>query len=209
MTETPPPTGKLREHITLMEMTLPPWRESPPADVPPIPGLRLKHERHLSPRDYLGMYRRVGAPWLWQERLHLAPAALDALLIDPDVEIHFLRRDDHPIGLVELDRRVTGEVEIAYFGLIPEAVGQGLGRYMMTRALVLAWGTAPRPRRVWVHTCQHDHPGAIDFYRRSGFSVCGHDSALIEDPRLSGLLPLGAAPHVPLATPKASEDRSL
>jgi hypothetical protein len=44
------------------------------------------------------------------------------------VEVHVLVADGVPAGLAELDRRIEGEIELAQFGLMPEFIGQGLGR---------------------------------------------------------------------------------
>jgi hypothetical protein len=53
--------------------------------------------------------------------------------------------------------------------------------------------------RVWLHTCSEDHPDAIDVYRRIGFRVYHREAEWVRDPRLTGLLPGDAGPHVPLA----------
>ncbi|WP_369677242.1 hypothetical protein, partial [Klebsiella pneumoniae] len=60
----------------------------------------------------------------------------------------------------------------------------------------LAWGKDVR--RVWVHTCTLDHPGALGFYRRSGFVPYQRTIETFVDPRSSGVLPADAAPHYPL-----------
>ncbi len=65
------------------------------------------------------------------------------------------------------DRFFDREVEIAYFGLIPEYIGRGLGPALLDWALERAWSR--RPRRVWLHTCSLDHPKALAVYRQAGF----------------------------------------
>jgi hypothetical protein len=66
----------------------------------------------------------------------------------------------------------------------------------MNRALKRAWA---RPiRRFWVHTCTLDHPSALGFYKRSGFRPFRRQVEIAEDPRLSGLVRMNAAAHVPL-----------
>ena len=70
---------------------------------------------------------------------------------------------------MELDRRIEEEVEIAYFGLIPEYVGRGFGKYLIAWGLARAWSY--RPRRVWLHTCSLDHPRALGVYQRAGLEV--------------------------------------
>ena len=83
-----------------------------------------------------------------------------------------------PAGYVELDRRVEGEVEIAYFGLVPDCIGRGLGSALLDWALERAW--SDRPCRVWLHTCSLDHPKALAVYRRAGFEVYDHEVVAVE-----------------------------
>jgi GNAT superfamily N-acetyltransferase len=98
--------------------------------------------------------------------------------------------------LLELDFRAPDSCELAFFGVTPALVGRGAGRFLMNRAMEIAWS---RPvRRFWVHTCTLDHPAALDFYRRSGFQAFRRQIEVIDDPRLSGLLPRDAAPQIPL-----------
>ena len=99
-------------------------------------------------------------------------------------------------GLAELDFRTEGECEIAFFGLMPGLIGRGAGRWMMNRVLDIAWS---RPiDRLWLHTCSYDHPGALNFYIRSGFVPFRRQIEVVDDPRMTGLLPRSAAIHVPL-----------
>ena len=99
-------------------------------------------------------------------------------------------------GLLELDFRTGGACELAFFGLAPEAIGQGAGRWLMNRALELAWRDGVG--RVHLHTCTLDSPQAMDFYRRSGFAAVRREVEVLRDPRLSGHLPEDAAPGVPI-----------
>jgi hypothetical protein len=48
-----------------------------------------------------------------------------------------------------------------------------------------------------VHTCTLDHPAALGFYRRHGFTPYRRSLETFPDPRLLGLLPADAAPQVP------------
>jgi GNAT superfamily N-acetyltransferase len=54
---------------------------------------------------------------------------------------------------------VEGEVEITQFGLMPEFIGQGLGKFFLRWAIDRAWDYAPK--RLWLHTCTLDHPVAL------------------------------------------------
>jgi GNAT superfamily N-acetyltransferase len=189
------PPGRLATLVTYLEM-----REPPPArPVPERPDLALRRWERPEPEAYRALYRRVGEPWLWFSRLLLTDAALRAILHDPGLEVYLPLRDGEPIGLLELDFRTAGVCELAFFGLVPEAVGTGAGRWLMARALERAWRAGIA--RVWVHTCHLDHPHALEFYIRSGFRPYKLAIEIFDDPRLSGVLPRTAAPRVPLVEP--------
>jgi MOSC domain-containing protein YiiM/ribosomal protein S18 acetylase RimI-like enzyme len=67
-------------------------------------------------------------------------------------------------------------VEIAYLGLMPEFIGQGLGKYLLSQAIAKAWEL--QPQRIWLHTCSLDHPHALANYLDRGFQVFKEDSFL-------------------------------
>lgn len=186
------PRGRLVMAVTYLEQRS---RPAPRHD-PVSPGLALERLTGSDLERYLALFAAVGEPWLWFGRQVMAREALRAIFDAPEVEAFALTRDGADIGLLELDGRMTGEVEIVYFGLIPAAVGGGLGRWLMNRAIEKAWARAPR--RVFLHTCNLDHPDALDFYIRSGFVPCGRAVEIAADPRLTGHLPRDAAPQIPL-----------
>ena len=86
-------------------------------------------------------------------------------LPDPDLG----NVDGQPAGYSELDRREPGQIELAYFGLFPQFIGQGLGKYFLGWTLDRAWSYGPD--RVWLHTCDLDHPAALPNYQQAGFVV--------------------------------------
>lgn len=185
------PPGKIAALVTFLEMTEPP----PARSAPDRPDLALRRVERADLAWYRDLYRRIGADWLWFSRLVMPDEELRATLHDPRVEVHALSSEGRDEGLLELDRRVPGEIELAFFGLTPKLVGRGAGRWLMARALDLAWGQAPR--RLWVHTCSLDHPQALAFYVRSGFRPYHRAVEIDDDPRLLGLLPADAAPWLP------------
>ncbi len=190
--ETPVATGKIASIVTTLHMLQAPDLESPAAPH----GIDLVDVADPEPDWYLDLFRRIGAGWLWFSRLALDAEALEAILHDPALDIAAPRRGDRDIGLLELDFRQPKCCEIAFFGFVPGETGRGLGRWMMAEALKRAW--RPGIERVWVHTCTLDHPGALAFYRRNGFTPYARSVEVFDDPRLIGLLPRTAAPHIPI-----------
>jgi GNAT superfamily N-acetyltransferase len=108
-------------------------------------------------------YLEVGRPHQWTDNLHRTEAEWQAWA--EDVETWIATVDERRAGYYELKRDGRDSVEIAYFGLLPHAQGNGLGGHLLTHALTRAFELAPR---VWVHTCTLDGPHALANYEARG-----------------------------------------
>lgn len=186
----PVPAGHIAMVVTFLEMTAPaPLRPAPlpeGADIMPWPEPALA--------DYRAMMDAIGRDWLWSNRLRLSDAALSEAIHHPEVQLFRLLRGKHRLGLLELSFKLPDTCEVSFFGVVPEAIGTTAARCLMNRAIELAW---TRPiRRMQLNTCTLDHPAALDFYRRSGFTEFKRAVEVMRDPRLDGTLPREAAPNV-------------
>jgi GNAT superfamily N-acetyltransferase len=183
--------------VTTLEMRTRPN----PAPMPSSP-LRLVPLERPAPDRYRALFRAVGERWLWFSRLVMDDAGLTAIIHDPGIAI-FAAVDEagNDAGMLELDFSRAGECELGYFGLVPGLAGQQLGRWLMAEALGRAW--VPGIKRVWVHTCTLDHPSALNFYRASGFAAIARTVETFVDPRVIGVLPVSAGPHVPRLAERA------
>lgn len=189
--------GMLAAIVTSLEMTAPPPRR-------PLPSspLRLVRWPAPAPERYRALFRRVGEPWLWFSRLVLDDAALGAITGDAAVEVYAVTDPRGiEVGMLELDFRAPGQCELAFLGVVPELAGKGHGGWLMAHALTLAW--RGDVARVWVHTCTLDHPAALGFYRRSGFTAYARAIETFADPR-PAVLAAGAAPQVPALSGNSS-----
>lgn len=185
--------GELASVVTSLEMTT-----RPPLRAMPMSDLRLERWNLPSPDKYRTLYRRVGEPWLWFSRLEMDDAPLTAIIHDPKVRIWAVtNRQGIEIGILELDFRVNGECELAFFGLVPELAGKGHGKWLMAMALQAGWAE-PGVERLWVHTCTLDGPAALAFYIKSGFVPYQRQIETFPDPRLTGLISRDAAPQIPI-----------
>ena len=113
------------------------------------------------------LYVEVGRSYHWVDRLPWSDEQIRARLADPAVSLWLLRVKGSPAGYFELERHPDGSLEIAYFGLLPEFLGRGLGKHLLTRAVETAWSL--EADRVWLHTCTLDDPAALPNYRKRGF----------------------------------------
>lgn len=132
---------------------------------------------------YRYLYAAVGAEWLWFERRKLNDRELLGIIGDERVEVQVLWVDGVPAGYAELDRRDSGEAEIAYFGLVGDFIGRGLGKWFIRWTVHHAWHGHPDCRRVWLHTCTLDHPRAVDVYQSAGLEPYRNETVTITDPR--------------------------
>jgi GNAT superfamily N-acetyltransferase len=185
------PAGKVAAVVTHLEMTVRPAPRPDPA------GAWTLRRVEMPPLDWFrDLYRRVGEEWLWVSRIRMPDAELMAIIQSSLVEVYALVHDGRDEGLLELDFRIPGECEIVFFGVTAKLVGTGAGRWLMNRALELAWS---RPvTRVWLHTCTFDHPAALAFYQRTGFRAFRRRIEVRDDPRLDGTAPRDVAKHVPV-----------
>ena len=139
---------------------------SAPAFDSPLSGAAVARET-LDMTDYLGLYRIVGGPVQWDQRLRLPAGDLARLLASPSTHIHVLRVDGEAAGLCEFNGVGRPDVELTHFGLIPAFQGRKLGPFLLDHSLRGVWSHAPE--RLWLHTDTCDHPGAQAVYRRAGF----------------------------------------
>jgi GNAT superfamily N-acetyltransferase len=185
------PSGKIAAVVTHLEMT-----ERPALRPDPEGAWTLRRVPSPDLDWFRDLYRRVGEEWLWFSRLQMADAELAAIVRSPMVDVYVLVHEGRDEGLLELDFREAGQCELAFFGVTSDLIGRGAGRWLMNRALELAWSR--QVSRVWVHTCTLDHPSALAFYQRSGFRPFRRQIEIADDPRLDGTAPRSAAKHVPI-----------
>jgi GNAT superfamily N-acetyltransferase len=119
-------------------------------------------------RDF---YLRVGEQWYCIDKRPWTDEQWKEYATAPELRTFAGYCDDALAGYYELRRDKEGGVEIAYFGLLPEWIGRGLGGALLTSAIEEAWRMEPNPSRLWVHTCNRDHPQALANYQARGMIV--------------------------------------
>lgn len=118
---------------------------------------------------FLSLYDAVGAEYEWTDQHERPRGELEAYLADPAVTLYTLMRAGWPHGFFVLDGRLRGVCDLAYFGLVPQALGQGLGTFLVQTAAHMAWDR-PGVGLVTVNTNSLDHPRALPLYQKAGFA---------------------------------------
>ncbi|NKC14332.1 MAG: GNAT family N-acetyltransferase [Gammaproteobacteria bacterium] len=154
---------------------------APEAPAPARAGVQVLRAHQPTLSFYRYLYAAVGKRWFWYQRRNLSDRELCQVIHDPAIDINVLYVDGVPAGYAELDRRTSREVEIAYFGLIGEFIGQGYGRFFIAWTLHHAWRAGVE--RVWLHTCSLDHPRALRVYQGAGLQPYRSETLHIADPR--------------------------
>lgn len=156
------PTTRIAVTVTFLRME---HRSPAPR---PLPGdCDLVRVDQCSVAFYRFLYATVGAPYMWWLRRSLSDEVIASILRAPVVSVHVLYRGGAPIGFFELDTTGRPSTNLSYFGLMPEAVGLGLGRAFLDAAVETAWHAGARA--ITVNTCTADHPRALPNYLRAGF----------------------------------------
>ena len=129
--------------------------------------IRIQQLPDCAPSFYRHLYFQVGKNYHWVDRLPWTDEEIAAYLNRPEISLWLMTCDEAPAGYFELRHCEDGSTEIAYFGLLPEFIGRGFGKHLLTCAAEQAW--ADGANRVWLHTCTLDDQAAMPNYLKRGF----------------------------------------
>lgn len=172
-----PPVTVTRTYLEMAESS-----DLRPAQAP-FPAPRVARLGECTVSFYRYLYGEVGRAYHWTDRLGWSDERVRRHLDDPAVSLWVLSWEAAPAGYFELRNEGDGAVEIAYFGLLPEFVGRGWGKFLLTEAVRAAWSLGAA--RVWLHTCTLDHPAALPNYLRRGFRPVREEVYTAEVPAAS------------------------
>ncbi len=149
------------------------WLEMgrPPAGPPPGPEWRdatIDEASRFPEWFFFSLYDAVGRDYAWDDMHEMAPGAVSDMLGHRDVMLFTMHRSGRVQGFHLLDFRQAGICDIAYFGLVGEAIGKGYGGWLLDDAIARGW-RRPGMTKLTVNTCTLDHPAAMRLYAARGF----------------------------------------
>lgn len=119
---------------------------------------------------FLMLYNVVGRDYAWEDIPTWENSEIEAWLGADHMSLYTLLDHGWPQGFFLLEDKSDGICELAYFGLVPEAIGQGLGGWLLKTAILTAWDR-PNTKQLIVQTCTLDHPRALAGYQKNGFTA--------------------------------------
>ena len=116
------------------------------------------------------LYKQIGKRHYWVDRLIWKDQDWIKYVSRFDLYTYILKVNHEIAGFFEfIFHKEKLEIEIAYLGLLEEYIGKGLGGYLLSEAIKIAWTF--KIHRTWVHTCSLDHKNALNNYLARGMSV--------------------------------------
>ena len=129
---------------------------------------------------YRFLYGEIGKTHYWYLRNHLSEEELRNILHSEDTQISVLYYDGAPAGFAELDHSQLPEsIEMIYFGLCPQFIGRGLGKWFLGQIVRSAW--EEHPEKLIVSTDTLDHSNALPLYQKLGFTPVAYKVEKMED----------------------------
>ncbi|GAB2920322.1 GNAT family N-acetyltransferase [Rheinheimera gaetbuli] len=155
----------------------------PPSHIDWPEGVQLVEAEVASPELSQFMFKTVGGPWRWFSRLSWDYQQWRDYLTQQQVRTWLLWVKGTPAGYIELLQHADQSVEIKFFGLMPQFIGQGLGLKLAQAAIMQAarWQAS----KIWLHTCSADHPAALKNYQQAGFVLTDTERSIESLPRLN------------------------
>ena len=130
-------------------------------------GLLISQVAQPTPAFIRFFYAAVGRAFHWTDRLEWTESQWGVYL--DGVRAFVAYEHGAPAGFLLLAGDASADVEVSYFGILPEFVGRGIGGALLHHGVAAAWQAGAQ--RVWLHTCSLDSPAAVPAYQRRGFEV--------------------------------------
>ncbi len=157
--------------IFYLELTSDEWAETNMTTGTSISFYEVDHSEIALARD---LYMRVGREWYWTDRYDWSLGKWRDRVCESNVSLWVMQNDIEILGYYELEL-CQNDVEVSYFGLLPDAIGKGFGKYMLEDVFRRSFHDL-NACRVWLHTCTLDHHQALPNYQSRGMQIYKKES---------------------------------
>lgn len=155
----------------------------------------MRRAEMLPVANYLHIYREVGRDYLWNYRPGQTEAEIATILNSPTTWMYLLFEGEQAVGMAELDATDPNDIELVHFGLVPGLLNKGIGKLFLQNIIRLVWDSGTK--RMWLSTCEMDHPKAVSFYESAGFVIFKTKMGDFKDWRFTGFYKMSDAPQIP------------
>ena len=135
----------------------------------PLENVDIVKWKNPKVAEYRKLYNKVGVKWHWIERNFQTDDEIIKIITDPEVFIFCLKVNNEIVGFAELNFQKPPDLELKYFGLKQQWIGQGLGKYFLYWLVRKVW--TMDILRFWLHTASNDYPGAMFLYQKAKFKI--------------------------------------
>jgi len=139
----------------------------------------LPELQQLSVKTFIDTYQHLNDPNDFNKYLEKA-FSIDKLrseLSNPESFFYFLEDEDRNIGYIKInigaaqtEAKALEYLEIERIYILKEAKGQGFGRYLMEKSMLIA--KEFNKKKIWLGVFEKN-PNAIDFYKHMGMQEAG------------------------------------
>ncbi len=155
----------------------------PPAKYPSIQtssSLAIMVAPNIPVAFYQFLYNEIGKEHYWFLRRHMNNKQLVEIIHDTNIIIKVLYYDGAPAGFAEIDTSgLPGRIQLVYFGLMPQFIGRGIGKWFLGQIIHDLWEMGPE--KIIVSTDSLDHAHALPTYQKMGFSPVSFQDEVLED----------------------------
>ncbi len=115
-------------------------------------------------------YKNIGKNHRWVDRLAWDNLKWISYLENKNVNTYTLKLTNDLVGYFEIIQDLpTKSIEIGYFGILDDYIGNKFGSYLLSEAIKICFQL--KTKKVWVHTCSLDHKHALSNYLNRGLKI--------------------------------------
>ncbi|MBN1252064.1 MAG: GNAT family N-acetyltransferase, partial [Bacteroidales bacterium] len=150
-----------------------------------IPKIGFEDEieiKEIENDEYLNFvfFTGVGLPFKWYSRLKWNISEWQNYFKNNNVKTYLGFHRNKLIGYYELEIQADNNIEIMFFGLLPNQIGKALGSKFLSHAINSSWKL--NPKRIYLHTCSIDHQFAYQNYVSRGFELYKQEDEIEDIP---------------------------